>query len=120
MSDTIYISRLKIPVFIGVPIEERSVSQDVEVSLELIPEDGLFGTNDEIKKTVNYYDVAQQVKAVAQKKPRKLIEQFNEEILSMLIQSYPLKSASITTYKYILSDAEHVSIKMTVQKGQGA
>lgn len=120
MSDVIYISRLKIPVFIGVPLEERSSLQDIEISLELVPEGTLFGTKDEIENTVNYYEVAQGVKAVAQEKPRKLIEQLNEEVLTMLLQSYPLKSASITTYKYILPDAEHVSIKMTLLKGQGA
>jgi len=116
MPDSIHISRLKVPVYIGVPEEERASSQDIEISLTLIPEKSLFGTQDEIDKTIDYYKVYQDVLALTQERPRKLIEQLNEDILNMLLKSYPLESASITTYKFIIPEADHVAVEMTLRK----
>jgi len=66
----ITISRLRIPVFIGVPDEERQASQDIEISLSIVPETTLFGTNDKIDKTVDYYEISQRLTTVAQSHPR--------------------------------------------------
>ncbi len=116
MKDTITLSRLKIPVFIGVPDEERAEQQVVEVTLEMSPERPLLGTGDEIDQTINYYEVSKRLIAEAQAKPRKLIEQLNEDLLRMVLGEFPLESATITTYKYILPNTEHVSVSMTLTR----
>jgi len=112
----ITISRLRIPVFIGVPDEERQASQDIEISLSIVPETTLFGTNDKIDKTVDYYEISQRLTTVAQSHPRKLIEQLNEDLLKMVMEEFPVKAATITTYKFIINNTDHVSISMSRNK----
>jgi len=116
MLGKIIISRQRISVFIGVPDEERATAQEIEVSLEMVPEQSLFGTNDEIVKTIDYYTVSQRVIEEAQAKPRKLIEQLNEDILRIVLDEFPVSDATITTYKYILENTEHVAVMMTLSK----
>jgi len=116
MDSKIIISRLRFPVFIGVPDEEREQAQEIEVSVELVPDQCLFGTNDDISKTVDYYTVSQRIMAVAQERPRKLIEQLNEDILEVVLDEFPIQVAHITTYKFIIKNTEHVSITMSRSK----
>jgi len=116
MSDKITISRLQVPVYLGVPDEEREFAQSIEITLDLYPERSLFGTHDDIEQTVNYYEVSQRVIALVQERPRKLIELLNEEVLQMLLREFPLERVSITTYKYILPNTEHVAVSMTLTK----
>ena len=116
MPDSISISRIKVSVSIGVPDEERATPQTVEISMELIPEYSLFGTEDDIEKTIDYYLVSQEIIKIAQAKSRKLVEQLNEDILKAILQNYPVEQATITTYKYILEQTEHVAIAMTLSK----
>ncbi len=115
MKDNITISRLRIPVYIGVPDEERASPQDIEVTLSFEPQRTLFGTQDQIEATIDYYSVSQLLVKVAQEKPRKLIEQLNEELLEVVFDHFPIKSATITTYKFIIPETEYVSISMSRQ-----
>ena len=116
MSDKISISRIKVPVTIGVPDEERAFPQVIEISVEIYPSVSLFGTGDEIENTINYYDLSQDIVKEAQRSPRKLIEVLNEDILKMLLNTYPLKRATVTTYKYILEHTEHVALTMSLSR----
>lgn len=118
MSDCITISRLRVSVFIGVPDEERAESQEVEFTLEMTPERSLHGTEDEISATVDYYEVSLVLIQVAQERPRKLLELLNEEILHAVLQKFPVKHATLTTFKYIIPETEHVSVKMSLSKAE--
>ena len=116
MDSQIIISRLRIPVFIGVPDEERAEQQEIEISVELTPITSLWGTNDEIGKTVDYFAVSQRLTQEAQARPRKLIEQLNEDLLKMVLKEFPIQEAKIKTYKFIIKNTEHVAISMRLTK----
>jgi len=118
MPGLITISRQRISVHIGVPDEERASPQEIEISLEMRPERTLFGTEDEIAKTIDYFSVSQRIEQVAQRKPSKLIEQLNEDLLGMVLSEFPVSEATITTRKFILKNTEYVSVSMTLGKEQ--
>ncbi len=116
MKQSITLSRMRIPMHIGVPDEERRFPQILEVSLTLYPSRSLFGTHDEIENTINYYEVSEAVRGIAQSRPRKLIEQLNEDILEALLESYPLERVDIQTHKFILENTQEVSVQMSLCK----
>lgn len=118
MSGFISISRQRVSVHIGVPDEERATPQDIEISLTLKPEQSLFGTEDQIDKTIDYFTVSQRVITEVQTKPRRLIEQLNEDILRMVLREFPVEEVSIDTRKFILKNTEYVSVAMTLNKEQ--
>lgn len=116
MPDLISINRLKVSVYLGVPAEERSTPQEVEISLDMVPKRSLMRLDDDIQGTVDYYQVSRTIIEIAQAKPRKLIETLNEDILTGVLHTYPIMEASITTYKYIIPETEHVSIRMSLSR----
>jgi len=116
MSDSIFISKLEVPVHIGVPEKERKEIQAVHISLELFPENTLFGSRDDLSNTIDYYLVTRKVIELAQERPRKLIEQLNEDVLRMLIGSFPIRAVDIETRKYIIPETEYVSVRMSLTK----
>lgn len=117
MKDTIVIRGLVLPVFIGVPDEERAVEQSLKIHLELVPQAGFSGLMDEIDNAVNYYDVAQRVKYVAAARPRKLIETLAVEITTMVLEEFAVSDVILEIEKFILPDTNWVGLKMMRSRG---
>lgn len=116
MKDTILIKRLKVPTFIGVPDEERAEIQELRISLELVPVNDFRNLGDDIAQTVNYYEVAQRVKAVAMEKPRKLIETLAEELCEMVLGEFAVAQVLVEIEKFILPDADWVGLRLKREK----
>lgn len=113
MSGMIIISNLQVPVVLGVPAEERALAQVVEISVQMSPMVSLFGLNDEIDETINYYDVSQDILKVSAQRERKLIETLNEDLIRFLMDKYPISEVTIRTDKFILPNTKSVSIEMS-------
>lgn len=116
MKDTIVIKGLQVPLFIGVPVEERAQQQVIRVHLELVPSRGFEGLGDEIENTVNYYNVAQRVKAVAAERPRRLIETLADELVTMVLIEFTVDEVCLEIEKFIMPDTDWVGLKMCRQK----
>jgi len=112
MKDTILVKGLEVPLHIGVPDEERENPQVIKMHLELIPENGFSDLNDDIEKTVNYYDVSQRVKELAAERPRKLIETLAEEIAGMILREFAVVELVLEIEKFILPDTDFVGLRM--------
>ena len=52
--DTIEIRRLRVSTLIGVPDEERAISQILLVTVKMTPSQGFSGLDEEISRTVDY------------------------------------------------------------------
>ena len=116
MNDKILINRLRVPIYIGVPDEERAEQQELRLSLELTPIQGFEGLDDDIERAVNYYEVAQRVKCVALERPRKLIETLGEEITAMILSEFAVQEVVLEIEKYILPDTDWVGLRMMRKK----
>lgn len=112
MNDTILVKGLVVPLFIGVPDEERASQQVIKIHLELVPENGFSGLNDDIERTVNYYEVSQRVRQLAADRPRKLIETLAEEIAEMILSEFAVVEVVLEIEKFILPDTDFVGLRM--------
>jgi len=113
MSDLIRIVDLEVHTHIGVPEGERAQLQRLLISLDLAVDCiAKAALTDDVAKTVNYYDVAQQVKDLAAQKPRRLLETLAEELATDLLVSYPIKSLTLEIKKFILPDTRYVAVKI--------
>ena len=113
MSDLIRIVDLEVPTHIGVPDEERAAAQMLLVSLEMaVASFAPAAKADDVTLTVNYFDVAQHVKALAASRPRKLIETLAEELATDLLATFPIRKLTLEIKKLILPDARHVSVQI--------
>ena len=62
MSDRIHIKELLLPTVIGVPAEERESPQTVRVNLVLSLRQSFRGVEDDLSRTIDYYEVTQVLK----------------------------------------------------------
>jgi dihydroneopterin aldolase len=108
--DTIEIRRLRVSTLIGVPDEERAVSQTLLVTIRMTPSQGFDGLADEISRTVDYHAVSQEIEALAAARPRRLIETLAVDIADHLLGNHPLARVAISIEKHILPNTECVAV----------
>ena len=108
--DTIEIRRLRVSTLIGVPDEERSVSQTLLVSVKMTPSQTFDGLADEISRTVNYYQVSLEIEKLASVRPRNLIETLATDIAGHLLRNHPLAHVAVTIEKHILPNTDCVAV----------
>jgi dihydroneopterin aldolase len=113
MSDLIRIVDLEAFSHLGVTEEERREPQRLLISLEMsVASFAHAAKTDELSRTVNYYDVAQRVRAITGRRPRKLLETLAEEIAADVLKTYPMQQLSLEIKKFILPDTQYVSVKI--------
>ncbi len=117
MPDTIEIRRLRVSAHIGVPDQERGVSQTLFVTLHLTPSQGFTGLADDIARTVDYAQVSQEIEAIAAVRPRKLIETLALEIADHLLGNHPLQKVAVSIEKHILPNTECVVVHLERIRG---
>ena len=107
----IQIKGLKILTHIGVPDEERASAQQVEIDVWVDTRKPFGQMNDDLSLTVDYVDMCNQITALADEKPRKLIETLADEIATMLIDKFRINSATVEIRKFILPNTQFVSVR---------
>lgn len=114
MCDLIRVVDLEVFSRIGVPAEERREPQRMLVSLEMSVESmAAAAKSDDLALTVNYYRVAQRVKALAAEGERKLIETLAEELATDLLKGFPaMKKIVVEIKKFVLPDAGFVAVRI--------
>jgi 7,8-dihydroneopterin aldolase/epimerase/oxygenase len=108
----IEIRGLEVMARVGVPEEERAVSQRLLLDLRFAALDQPADLGDDISGTVDYYSVSRRIIALAGDRPRKLIETLADELADHLLSDYPLRWIDLTVRKFILSDAEWVGVSV--------
>lgn len=109
---TIAIRGLEVSAHVGVPKEERSRSQRLLLDLSFAALDQPSDLGDEISRTVDYHAVSLRVAEVVGGCPRKLIETLADELAEALLAEFSLRWIEITIRKFILPNAEWVSVSM--------
>ena len=108
----IAIEGLEVSAHVGVPDEERAVAQRLLLDLRFVaaiqPED----FQDDLSLTVDYHAVSIRVAAIAAERPRKLIETLASEITDILMKEFSLRLVELTIRKFILPNAEWVSVSI--------
>ena len=112
MPDLIRIEALELSAHVGVPDAERATAQRLTANLVLEPVSGFSDLGDRIENTVDYFQVARSVQALARERPRRLIETLAEEIAADLLARFALRAVEIELRKYILPDTAFVAVRV--------
>lgn len=116
-SDKITIKGLQILSRVGVPDDERAQAQDLSVDLVIYPQSALSGLQDEIERTIDYYQVSLAVHEVARAHERRLIETLAEDIALVVLGFDGVGKVEVEVKKYILPDTEYVSVRLVMDRG---
>lgn len=108
--EDILVKKLRIPVFVGVPDEERAKSQDVKVSLVIETPHGIKQLGDDLEQTIDYYAVTEAIKKLAASRSRKLIETLAEEIGILIVEQFGAIAVRVEIEKAILMNCEGVVV----------
>ena len=111
-SDTLIISDLSVWTHIGVPSVERATEQQLLVTVEMSLDTKAAAKSDDVKKSINYFNVAEDIKTLA-KTERKTIERFAEEVAKMILKKHKTSSATVTVIKFPPIGAASVCLTVT-------
>jgi dihydroneopterin aldolase len=106
--ERIHIEQLKVQAHVGVPADERSQPQRLTINITLWPR--AAEQHDDLESTINYSTVAKVVRNVVRQRHYKLIETVAEEVATELLTQFSLKKVMIEVRKFVLADAEYVSV----------
>ena len=111
--DLIRIVDLEVYAYIGVPDQERLNPQRLLVTLEMTGESFAHAAStDSVAWTIDYAVVATRMKELAGRRPRKLLETLAEDLSVDLLKNFPIRRLTLEIKKFILTDAQYVSVKI--------
>ena len=114
--DAIHVEQLEMFAHVGVPDHERDKPQRITVTITAWPRAGLHGLGDDIGSTINYSAIARMVRDVVDERRDKLIETLAEKIAERLLGGLPIRRLRIELRKFVLPDAQFVSVTMTRER----
>ncbi|QSR84329.1 YpsA SLOG family protein [Methylacidimicrobium sp. B4] len=117
--DAIEIHGLWLESRIGITEAERSRPQPLRVSLRLEIDDlSRAARSDRLEETLDYDELAREVRRVAASPPRNLLERLAEEIAEVVLRHPKVGSVSLMLEKFPLPHAEGVAISLRRFRGE--
>lgn len=113
MDDEILIHELEVEARIGVPDAERAQPQRLVLSIAMTPRENFGALRDDLRRTVDYAVVAEDVQAFVSGRVVKLIETLADELATYLLGRFGFKRIHIEVRKFILPDAKYVAVSVT-------
>ena len=97
----------------GVPERERAKSQRLTVSITIWPTRDIGELDDKVGRSVDYSAVCKATKKFAGDRSDRLIETLADGIAVHLLESFPIRKITVELRKFVLKDAEFVSVTLT-------
>jgi FolB domain-containing protein len=111
--DTITIHQLELWTRIGVPASEREHPQRLLATIEMATDCLPAAHSDDVTDALDYTLVADSVKRLAARHPRKLIETLAEEIAQCVLTEFGATRVTVALQKFPFTDAHSVTVKIT-------
>lgn len=108
----ICIRGLEVMAHVGVPDDERAVSQRLLLDLRFAAIEQPLSLNDDLAFTVDYHAVSLRILELVAEHPCKLIETLADEVTERLLKEYSLRWIELSIRKFILPNAEWVSVSV--------
>jgi 7,8-dihydroneopterin aldolase/epimerase/oxygenase len=119
-NDHITLHGLGLNARVGVPEAERAVPQRLAADVTLWPAAALSGLGDELRRTVNYSQAAGVCRETGARGEFRLIETLADALCGALLDAFRLRRVRITLRKFVVPDAESVSVTLTRGEGPSA
>jgi FolB domain-containing protein len=104
---------LEVFYHVGVPDEERAKPQRLLVSVELSLDFGPAAISDRLERSINYYDVAQDLLKFGEGRSWKLIEKLVTNIAETIMIKYKPQAVTVEVKKFPIPQARYVSASLT-------
>jgi len=120
--DKLYFNRMSFYGYHGVFAAEAQLGQRFYVDLELSLDLSRAGSTDDLRDTVNYAEIFEQVKAIVEGERYQLIEKLTQRIAEQLLAVFPLAEVKVRVTKPnppINGHFESVAVEMVRTRGVG-
>jgi len=109
------ISIVDLEVFysVGVTDEERAKPQRLLVTVDLHYDFSSAAVSDRVEKTINYFEVAQELLKYGEGRSWKLLEKLVANIVDMLLSRYKPSAVTVEVKKFPMPEAKYVSVNLT-------
>lgn len=101
---------------VGVPDEERVQPQRLLITVEMEHDFSEAAKTDDLKKTIDYFAVAQRLLKFGEGRSWKLIEKLANDIATVVIQEFHANAVTVEIKKFIIPEAQFVAVKLSWQK----
>ncbi len=108
--DRIRIAGLTLTAHLGVPEEERASPQELVLHLTFWPARSFGDLADDIANTVDYAEVAGEVRRFVAGRRDKLLETLAEATARHLLERFPLERVELELRKFVLPGSAHVAV----------
>ena len=115
LSDCIHINQLQIPLHIGVHAWEKNTLQKLTFDLRLFLQ--LSGCQDNIKHTVSYQTICEDLSNLFTNQHYELIETVAEKTCQHLLTQYPIDAVEILVKKHhVIPNCHYVAVQLFREK----
>jgi dihydroneopterin aldolase len=112
----ITITDLEVSFCVGVPEAERAQPQRLLLTVELDYDFSSAAASDDIAATIDYFAVAQTIRAFGIGRQWKLIEKLASDVAGLVLANYPATAVSITVKKFPIPNTAHVAVSLTKRR----
>jgi FolB domain-containing protein len=98
---------------VGITDAEREKPQRLLVTVDMNYDTSAAEMSDRIEKTVNYFDVAQDIIKFGERRNWKLLEKLAANIADLIMVKHKPQSVSVEVKKFPLPQARYVSVAVT-------
>ena len=109
------ISIVDLEVFysIGVTDEERAQPQRLLLCIDMSYDFSSAAVSDRVEKTVNYFDLAQELLKYGEGRSWRLIEKLATNIADMILAKHKPQAVAVLVKKFPIPQARYVSVSVT-------
>jgi len=94
-TDTLFINELVVPCIIGVFDQERKEKQNVIISIALSVDTQKAGQTDDIKDTVSYHDIAQEITTMVEVSHYYLLEKLAQAVADICLKNKRVEKVTV-------------------------
>ena len=111
-SDRLALSGIVCRCHIGVTDEERRERQKIEIDLELFADLEEAGRTGDLKLTLDYREVCEEVRGMLESGLFNLVEAAARGVLDLVFAKFAVQRATVRVRKFVLPDVSHVEVQM--------
>lgn len=113
----IIIKDLEVFYHVGVPDEERAQPQRLLITVEMEHDFSEAAKADDLKKTIDYFAVAQRLLKFGEGRSWKLIEKLAVDVADLMVGEFKAKSVGVDVKKFIIPEAGWVAVHFKKEGG---
>jgi FolB domain-containing protein len=108
------ISIVDLEVFyhVGITDEERSRPQRLLLTIDMTADTVAAEVSDRLEKTINYYDLAQDLLHYGERRSWKLIEKLTANLADLIMVKYKPLTVNVEVKKFPIKEARYVSVAL--------